>query len=394
VINGWLGELFMRSLCFFILICLFSVPVMASDEDEAVLPFAYVTLATTAETTWANYDVHVMDALSGTILYELATERHDCVTIFAQETGTWLLQSQSSEQANTNSDYVMLELSTGNSWNLGQGFITFLGFSDDERQFAYHNSLEERLYLYDFDNQSSLSIAEPSRIEKAQFIDNELVYVTANRDAVFLNRWDGINFQQMVFERLVSSGTDYSIYAGFLRIVYYLHDAPSILSLINLNTGEMKTYELPSNIFPDWIPNSLSQFAYLEEDNSIWLYDVLSGSKEQLLENDPYDVYSYIGWSPDGQYLTIYRDYEGGTYFESIAPMFLEIATGELLHLRSSYSFNWGMRWLSATEITYNYSSPQHGEPFDIYYYNLATGSAYNLTNSPEIDETFDCFIG
>jgi hypothetical protein len=380
----------MRAIIFLTLIALFCLPVIANQEDEEVLPFAYVTERN------GFYDLHLMDAHSGTMLYELSSEIHDCGRIVSKEDGIWLLQSQSSNNTNIPSDYKLIELETSREWYLGYGFIRFLGFSEDMRKFAFLNMDEGLLHFYDLDAEElDRNISETNQINTAQFFGNELVYVTRDRESVFLNRWDGTNFQETSFDSIPSSGFDVSFHENYLRMVFYRHEELSLIALVDMNTSERTDYEIELTDFPDWLPDSLSQFAYIDVENSIWVYDLESGDREFLVEvPDDYNHSPYISWSPYGQYLAIYQEHAGGTFLESIELNLLNLETNSLSYVMDSYSFNWGMRWLSATELVYSYVSRQSGGEFDIFYEDLVTGASTNLTNSPEVNELFDCAIG
>jgi hypothetical protein len=393
----------MRAIALLSFIALFCLPVAANQEDEGVLPFAYVT-----SNTETRYDLFVMDARSGEALYSVVGEDYDC-PYSVSEDRNWLLYSYGRDSrigANTS----MMNLATGEISSIGSLNTHFITGNHDFSQLAY-------ISWHNYNQDSYLDVLEPSsgytrmlveeaayKVELMRFVGDDLLFVMLEDDAIIFNRWDGTSLDTRSFYRRDGQtfGLNISSDGNFLNVLYRFSRLPNVLSVIDTETGNTEDIELPiiggiSSV--EWMPNSNS-FAYIGDNEAVWFYNALSGEAEEILE---YETTSFDGihilnssftnlvWSPDGAYLMATQSFEIGATISLI-----EMSTG-IVRDAIPLGDVWDVQWLSATEFVYDfdgYDEYLREDDFDIFYYNVSTGERLQLTHTDELNETLYCGWG
>jgi hypothetical protein len=384
----------MRVLAFLsLLFFLFAMPSIAQTPS---LPFAYVTMDS------AGQDLHLMDASTGNILYDFATARDDC-PLDLSENGRWFAFW---DNAGDFSQNYMLDMETGEIRDLANGLLRKVLWSAGYNYVAYvyqHRVSGEgnvnTVYVYEMDSGEEVLVDEMQAtifVEQyaIQFLGNHLLYASLNsKDGIVeFSRWDGEDLDTERFEdEAFKKGSEmaFSPNGQYLSIYNSSHGG---MSLVNLETGDINVLNVEQESYQilfQWLPNEAASLLNLHgQVVTPEIYQARLASESQPISMGAYKFYL----SPDGTQLV----YEFVTSDDDNTAelRLLNIASQEFIDIVETYRWSSDVRWLSETEFVYVHREPLNEGFREIFLYDVLTGENRQLTDSPNVQESFECFLG
>jgi WD40 repeat protein len=394
------GECFMRLLAFLLLLVfLFAVPTLA---QAPILPFAYVTMGSTGQ------DLHLMNASTGENLYDFATARDDC-PIDLSANGRWFAYWSNEDGFAHN---YMLDIETGEIESLANGLLRKVVWSAGYNYVAYlyqdfvgYVGNVNTVYLYQMENGEELLVDEMQAtifVEQyaIQFLGSRLLYASINstRGIVEFKTWEGGYLDTEYFEdeafkvgNQIGSQIAFSPNGQYLSI-YNFHEGG--ISLLNLETGDVHVTNPKQESYQysfQWLPNEAATFLYLYKTEDLVIpemYHARLASESQPLSMGDYSFFL----SPDGTQL-VYRFFSDDDD-NSVNLRLLNLQSHELTEIAETYRWSSDVRWLSETQFVYVHREPLNEGFREIFLYDVETGENRQLTDSPNVQESFECFLG
>jgi hypothetical protein len=391
------GEFFMRALSLLILLSLLCWPVLATDE-ETVLPFAYVTMDSVGQ------DLHLMDASTGEILYDFATSGDDCA-INLSENGRWFAYW---DNAGDFSQNYMLDMETGEIRDLANGLLRKVLWSAGYNYVAYlyqhHVSGEgnvNTVYVYEMDSGEEVLVDEMQAtgfVEQyaIQFLGNQLLYASINsaNGIVEFSIWDGDELDTERFEdEAFKKGSEIAFSPNGQYLSIYNSIAGG-MSILNLETGETNAINFEQESYEQrfqWLPNEAASLLYLYTTGDLIIpeiYQARLASEGQPISMGAYEFYI----SPDGNQLVY--EFVSEEDDASANLRLLNLQSHEVSEIVETYRWSSDVRWLSETQFVYVHREPLNEGFREIFLYDVLTGENRQLTDSPNVQESFECFLG
>lgn len=399
---------------------LFGLTMIRLEAEPEQLPFAYVLEYRLPDDPYYNYDLRVMDVLSGDILFEANSPEYDCAASLSPD-GRWLIYG-TSDNEQWNQDYTLVDLQSGEHTLLhdNENGVSVNHFRWDNehlffvvraQNFFFGSSGEwHNVMSYNLNTGQSEVLANKTFDEiefyHHQWIGDELITISGDDDEIFIEREDQQNL--LLSKQHSSYGLALSSDGRYLMIG--LRPNPDYVgTIINTQTGEDIRHTINSLSMPYWKPET-HILTYLYLDNMILFYN--ADTQKTL----PYKLANTQGgtvllafwspWSPDGHYLA-YKIYHEGEMYPKYDLYVLDSITGESIQIAEgifyNHIFSWSgdMSWVDATHIIYvadleaSYEDDVMQTPkADIWLYDTVTGETKQLTDTPDLNEVLDCGFG
>ena len=371
---------------------------LTTQPASARLPFAYVTWSDDTQ-----YDLHVMDALSGGILFEANSPEYDCVSITnpISPNRHWLLYGQSDNNM-WHQQQILVALESGEQQYLQDSLIGFVRWEEERLTYLSRWLIvyEEEHFVrtYDVTTRESEILTRTRKFgevhfEDSQWVGNELYTILrdAEQSQMLVERGEEIvtsiplSWWQNGWIELSPDG----VYLSFVS-----RDGESseyVGYILSLETAERLNHDINSlSPLLIWKPNA-NVLTYLYPRNILNLY---AAHTREITSFHLEDGADDMAWSPDGRYLS-YRTYEEGTTFGYV----LDIETGESTRVSQLLE---EMYWVDEPHLIYSRYTSEYIEtddgrkpaPKDLWVYNVVTGASTQLTDTPDVDERFNCSFG
>lgn len=381
---------------------LFATMMIKPESEPERLPFAYVTLE--LEERESSYDLHVMDALSGKIMFEMDTLHDDCSSSVSPD-GRWLLYFGGTDFPDGYQTY-FVDLQTGETTPLvsatsSSSFPNFIRWEGDTVSYLLSKkSSDEDSKYFSYDTATGnleiiLTVHSPAVLASIRWIDDELVYVIEEDDQLIIHRGDG-NSETFLLPEGSNRGLSISFDARYISL-----ELRNTSSKWEMQIFDTQTSELITGINTNWLSwkADTNEVGYVDANDNIYLYNV-STQEMKVFETPVGDIgnLSSLRWSPYGRYAA-YSHYTAAEFTDLYV---LDTISGEShLIARGISIWVYGIKWLSDTKLVYIYNS-NYNQTYDEYLfanadlwlYDVATGETRQLTNTPELNEVLGCGFG
>lgn len=248
--------------------------------------------------------------------------------------------------------------------------------------------------------------------KEPQWVSDELFFVVDKQNELEIHKWNGTEeYTLNVIRRpLGDVSVTISPDGRFIQTVVITtnanNDRVQLYSVASIETGKDVLNESAMNRFVAWLPDS-SGFTYIDDEGGISLYDLSDNTIQQLVGNRYFSpqyplssAFSSLMWSSTGRYLA-YRQYNaGGTNPENYVLSVFDMEIGESHSIMGMVS-TWAgqIHWVSSTQLVYTYADAKAGFPppreqNNLWLYDVETGENTQLTDTPELNEQFNCAWG
>ncbi len=385
----------MRLLSTILFSLLLTITVFSNNDDVLIHPFAYVTYQE------SDFDIQVMDLNTGQIIHSIATDGDECP-----------------ESMSPNRQYLhysiggvpfmnmLLNIHTGETIELPATNKDRSVWSSDSKHLAYLSHNEDYntlLNIYDVASESVRTILQDN-ITIYQWHTDELVFVTLDTETSLLEifSWDGEDIEQIQVIDSISNVRPYNM--ALSPDVSYLSVGTRVdinepnqnHYLINIETGHINELDHRPNLGPIvWHPSEL-MFVTMGERIQVTLYDLQNDTVE-MIDLDIHGYHRDILWSPDGEYLLYQYGVPGGTLPPSYKILAYQLDSQDSFVIDETNTFSCDIRWISETQLIYNYASLQTPLDYslnDLVLYDINTNERTLIADTQDIGEEFSCRYG
>jgi Tol biopolymer transport system component len=372
----------------------------------------YVPIAYALDPEDAQWDLHILDALSGEQTHALSAVENECPVALSPD-GQWL---EFAVGTNT-PDLELWLLNLDTEQRLSLRPYQFSAWSGDARFLAYSSENADQtvnIYVYDTTTSSEHLIEEtarqPDTAIQLQWVGQTLHYVIPSTGHLYLRRYLKSEVTQETFKTPPKIGESRNVAMSpdgrSLALTGVL--SPSQLFVLDISTGEWFQVNAPEQqtLSYVWSPDGqrlafATSYDRRNYPNSLAIFVWDKGEQKAMLKyaTDYGSQIDYMSWSPDGRLISFAEYHPGGTINQSYALTTLEVTSGET-HTFSDLVDIWAgnMRWISASELVYLYSYAQlspddPNKQIDVYRYDVAEQETMRLTQTPGY-EFFQCAYG
>jgi hypothetical protein len=377
--------------CLLFLILIFVAP---AQNQAPSLPLIYVA------GDGSNQYFYILDISTGEILYRFENEGDNCPSRLS-DNRRWLLFWQTNEAES------MLDIISGERQSLGNTNINDVKWSSGYNFVAYYYNYvdgrnPQRVAVSVQDRESQEIIFEEelpnayiSQVDM-RFLGNVLLIATVQADEgqlEFRRRTVSSSYQvdNELFQDEVFSSWDAIKISPNGR--YVLAFADDLVYALALETGTIYSLGQDVSRSSQWLPDEGASLFYLTDDGYGASGQVLSFNRGiEVDEQSIMNAYSFV-LSPDSNYI-LYRVRHEEDDNDWLSLWLLNRGTGEVRELAQTNIYAADVQWLSPSQFAYTDNEPDIQSQSDIYLYDVNSRESRQISDTPEIDESFECMLG